>query len=87
MAIDYEKVLSQTIEVISSLSRQPVAEDSKLIADLELDSIGIAELIAEMEDRFNVVIPMEQLHELRTVRDVALTLVPLLNARDDLESA
>ena len=87
MAIDYEKVLSQTIEVISSLSRQPVAEDSKLIADLELDSIGIAELIAEMEDRFNVVIPMEQLHELRTVRDVALTLVPLLNAGDDLESA
>lgn len=87
MAIDYEKVLSQTVEVISTLSRQPVNEDSKLIADLELDSIAIAELIAEMEDRFHVVIPMEQLHELRTVRDVALTLVPLLNAEDDLESA
>jgi len=87
MAIGYEKVLSQTVEIISTLSRQPVTEDSKLIADLELDSIGIAELIAEMEDRFNVVIPMEQLHELRTVRDVALALVPLVNAGDDLESA
>ena len=87
MAIGYEKVLSQTVEIISTISRQPVTEDSKLIADLELDSIGIAELIAEMEDRFNVVIPMEQLHELRTVRDVALALVPLVNAGDDLESA
>ena len=87
MAIDYEKVLSQTIDTISTLSRKPVTEDSKLIADLELDSIGIAELIAEMEDRFNVVIPMEQLHEMRTVRDVALALVPLVNAGDNLESA
>ena len=76
---DYETVLAQTVEIITSFSNQTVTEDTNLVADLNLDSIGIAELVAEMEDRFNVVIPMERLSEIRSVRDIVVSLVPLVN--------
>ena len=77
--IDYETLLAQTVEIITSFSNQTVTEDTNLVADLNLDSIGIAELVAEMEDRFNVVIPMERLPEIRSVRDIVVSLVPLVN--------
>jgi len=76
---DYETLLAQTVEIITSFSNQTVTEDTNLVADLNLDSIGIAELVAEMEDRFNVVIPMERLPEIRSVRDIVVSLVPLVN--------
>jgi acyl carrier protein len=84
--IHYEKVLAQTVEIISSFSNQAVTEDTNLVKDINLDSIGIAELVAEIEDRFNVIIPMERLPEMRTVRDIAVSLVPLVNQERDLGS-
>ena len=78
--MSYEAVLAETIQIISSLSKRPVTENTNLAADLDMDSIGIAELVAEIEDRFKVIIPMERLPQLRTVGDVASNLVPLVNA-------
>jgi len=83
--VSYETILADTIEITSNLAKKPVTENTNLVADLELDSIGIAELVANIEDRFKVVIPMEQLSTLRTVRDVAQNLVPLINASDNSE--
>lgn len=83
--VSYEAILADTIEITSNLAKKPVTENTNLVADLELDSIGIAELVADIEDRFKVVIPMEQLPTLRTVRDLAQNLVPLVNASDNSE--
>jgi acyl carrier protein len=85
ITVSYEAILADTIEVTSNLAKKPVTENTNLVADLELDSIGIAELVADIEDRFKVVIPMERLPTLRTVRDVAQNLVPLVNASDNSE--
>lgn len=82
----YEAVLADTIEIISSISKKSVNENTNLAADLDMDSIAIAELVAEIEDRFKVIIPMERLPELRTTRDVVVNLLPLLNASNDLEN-
>jgi acyl carrier protein len=74
--------LAEIVEFISRFYQREVTESTNLIADLKLDSLDIAELVAEMEDHYNVVIPMENLMEIRTVRDIAQSLTPLVNHQD-----
>lgn len=45
--------------------------------DLGLDSLGVMELVADIEDRFAVTIPNDVLSDLSTVDDVAKALVKL----------
>ena len=82
-AKDYETLLAETIDIISRLRQQDVTQDTRLVADLSLDSVDIAELVAEMEDHFDVIIPMEKLPEIRTVQDIALSLAPLVLTQNE----
>ena len=45
--------------------------------DLGLDSLGVMELVADIEDRFSVTIPNDVLSDISTVDDVAKALVKL----------
>ena len=51
---------------------------SELQADLEFDSIQVIELVAELEDHFNVSIPLNELPRIRTVSDMTDALRRLL---------
>lgn len=72
-----ERLRVEAVQVVSRFCHRPVSEETRLIADLNLDSLDTAELVAEIEDHFSVVIPMEQLPEIKTVGDIAESLVPL----------
>ena len=48
-----------------------VTEDMELVSQLGLDSIKVLDLIMEIEDEFDVSIPMNILADVRTVRDLA----------------
>jgi acyl carrier protein len=74
-----EILRAEAIKVVSRFCHREVSEETRLIADLNLDSLDTAELVAEIEDHFAVVIPMEQLPEIKTVEDIARSLVPLFN--------
>ncbi len=47
-----------------------VEESSRLVADLGVDSLGVMEIVAELEDKFGLVIPDEALREVDTIGDV-----------------
>lgn len=47
-----------------------ITDQSGLVADLGLDSLGVMEIIAEIEDKFELSIPDEVLREVETVGDV-----------------
>jgi acyl carrier protein len=79
---DDETLLAEVVRFISRFYHREVTGSTHLIADLKLDSLDIAELVAEMEDHFQVLIPMENLSEIRTVGDIAGSLTPLLNQQD-----
>ena len=59
------------IEVLKHVSRRPVEPTlaSDLVADLGFDSLQVFEAIAELEDRFNLTIPVDPPGP-RTVADV-----------------
>jgi acyl carrier protein len=48
-----------------------IGEGSRLVADLGVDSLGVMEIVAELEDRFKLTIPDEALREVDTIGDVA----------------
>jgi acyl carrier protein len=60
------------LELIKTLCRRPIEPtlDSELLADLGFDSLQVLELIGEIEDRFNVAVPLNDLTHVRTVAQV-----------------
>jgi acyl carrier protein len=60
------------IEVLKNVSRRPIEPTlaSDLIVDLGLDSLQVLEVIAELEDRFDISIPLNDVPATRTVGQV-----------------
>ena len=52
-------------------STREVRPDDDLVADLELDSVGLLTLVVGLEDRFRIALAEEDAASVRTVRDLA----------------
>lgn len=48
-----------------------LAPETGFAADLELDSLNVMDLVAAVEDEFDIVLPLNLLPELETVGDLA----------------
>src|SRR5688572_5767903 len=61
------------IEILKRVSRRPVEPtgSSELLADLGFDSLQVLELVGELEDHFNIAVPLNALTHIRTVGDIA----------------
>jgi acyl carrier protein len=72
----YETILSLVIELVRPLAPQgrEVREDTDLVSDLEFDSLKVMNLVEQVEDRFDVSVPLNILPDIRTVRDFAVQL-------------
>jgi acyl carrier protein len=71
------------IDVLKTVSRRPIEPTpaSDLIADLGFDSLQVLEVIAELEDRFDVSIPLNDVPVTRTVAQVAAQVARLVEER------
>ena len=71
------------IDVLKSVSRRPIEPtlSSDLVADLGFDSLQVLEVIAELEDRFDISIPLNDVPATRTVGQVISQVVALIAAR------
>jgi acyl carrier protein len=75
----YEESLRVTTEILSKHVEhpRPIQPGDHIQNDLGLDSLGVMEVVGDIEDRFDVQIPNETLSQLHTVEDVARALVKL----------
>lgn len=79
MVETYDETLAATFEVLErhvELDR-PLRPNDHITNDLGLDSLAVMEVVADIEDRFEVNIPGEMLAGIATVEDVAKALVKL----------
>ena len=76
---DYQDILSQLFEIIkpSVKDGRQLEEDTDLVADLGLDSLKVMTLVEEVEDQFDISIPLNILANVRTIKDFALQLQQL----------
>ncbi len=77
-----ETVRAELIELLKGHAQNDVevTDKSHLIADLSIDSLGVMEVVADLEDKFELHIPDEALREVETVEDVAKTIVTRLES-------
>ena len=70
-------------DVLKQVSRRPIEPslDSDLVADLGFDSLQILEAIAELEDRFDISIPLNDVPATRTVAQVVAQVTRLVEDR------
>ncbi len=66
-------------------SGSPITEQSHLVGDLGIDSLGVMEVVADIEDKFKLVIPDEALRDVGTIGDVALAIESRLRNDGRLE--
>jgi acyl carrier protein len=73
MASSSTDIKDGVIEVLKYVSRRPIelTLDSDLVADLGFDSLQILEVVAELEDRFDVSIPLNDVPAARTAAQIA----------------
>lgn len=64
-----DSVERDTIEILTRVSRQPITPtlEQELMADLGFDSLQILEFVGELEDHFNIAVPLNALTHIKTV--------------------
>jgi acyl carrier protein len=72
------------IDAIKTASRRPIepALSSELVADLGFDSLQVLDVIADLEGRFDIEIPLDEVPAVRTVGEVVGQVTRLVHARD-----
>ena len=75
----YDTILPGLVELLKpyEATGRPIAEDTDLVEDLGLTSLTIMGLLMEIEDRFDISVPLNILPDVRTVRDLAVQLEKL----------
>ncbi len=79
-----QKILSQVIDIL----REHVSKDAEirpetnLEADLSVDSLKSMEILAAVEDAFDISIPINVLSNIQTVEDLAVQIEGLLKEQE-----
>ena len=78
----YEVILKEIFRRLEphAKSGRTLTESTDLNRDLNLDSLAVMELMFELEDRFNISVPMNLLPEVSTIGDLT-QLVRRIEAR------
>jgi acyl carrier protein len=79
-----EPFVQDILEILKRISRRPIEPtlDSALLADLGFDSLQVLELVGELEDHFNIAVPLNDLTHIRTVAQVVDEVRGLVSAQE-----
>ncbi|MFN3919244.1 MAG: acyl carrier protein [Methylohalobius sp.] len=80
----HQEILAELIAVIGALAPNAgvLDEHTELVGNLGLDSMKVMNLLQEIEDRFDVSIPLNVLPDVRTIGDLASKIQVLLQDHD-----
>lgn len=69
---DYHSLLTQIIQTLETAAKhkEPLTENSDLVTGLGLTSLELMQLICQIEDDFDISIPINILPEIRTIGDL-----------------
>lgn len=72
MGADNEKIFEQLCELLQPFNANSVElkRETDISADLNIDSVSVMDFVMEVEDRFDIEIPLNLLTETRTLDDL-----------------
>ncbi len=73
MTASYDEVLQRLSKQLKTVAPDDVSfdESTDLVKGLGLDSFKVLDLLLEIEDEFDISVPMNVLADVRTVKDMA----------------
>ncbi len=68
-----DAIFARIVDLITPLNKKsvPLTETTTFSGDLEMDSLTVMDLVANIEDEWDIVLPLNMLPELETVGQVA----------------
>lgn len=71
--MESDKILNAIYTLIQPFNKKEINLGPKVTfaSDLELDSVTVMDLVAEIEDHFDIILPINMLPDLETIGDVA----------------
>lgn len=75
MATTQEEIvagIAEIIEEVTGIDTADVTPEKSFVEDLEIDSLSLVEIAVQLEDKYEVKIPDEDLASLRTVGDAVV---------------
>ena len=77
----YEEILEKVISELSALTATDanLTENSELVTELGLDSFKVLDLLMDIEDEFDISMPVNLLADVHTVKDLAERIHAVIN--------
>jgi len=71
---DYAEIFEEVKAILRRFDKVPeyIREEMEIVNDLGLDSLRVMELVQEVEDAYDISFTLNELGEIRTVRDFVL---------------
>ncbi|MEX1252152.1 MAG: acyl carrier protein [Hyphomonas sp.] len=81
MKLDQASLFDEISKVLSARSHTgiTITPETRIGADLEIDSVEIFDIVMELEDLYDISFPIEQASNIDTVRDLVATIRQLAN--------
>ncbi|MGF1606662.1 MAG: acyl carrier protein [Rhodothalassiaceae bacterium] len=82
-SVDTETVYQRICTLIEPFNRKgvPLTPQTTFAGDLDLDSLTVMDLVAAIEDEFDIVLPINRLPNLETIQQVAEEVAAIVRAR------
>ena len=79
----YNDIFQQVETLLEEFAPQPapVRDDTELVNDLGFDSLRIMEMLHEVEDTFDITYPLNDLSDVRTVKDFVLQIQTIVGQK------
>lgn len=70
---DRSEIFTRIVELIAPFNKKGVAlgEEVMFASDLELDSLTVMDLVAAIEDEWDIILPLNMLPDLETIGQLA----------------
>lgn len=77
----YSEILPELLETLRPFTKegQHLGEETELVGELGLDSMQVMQVLLKIEDRFDISIPLNNLPNIRTVKELGSEIENLLN--------
>ena len=76
-----EEIFEEIVTILKDVlgTQASISRETLLEKDLAIDSLRAMEILAAVEDRFDITIPINILNEVRTVEDLVIQVEKLLS--------
>ena len=77
MTVDRDQIFADLRQRLEAFNKAglTLTEATDIAADLTIDSVAVMDLIMEIEDKYDISIPMNALSEMRTIGDLVQAIV------------